>query len=80
VALALAARHDLQVDLRYLVPLVGVKSSSDLVRPQSAQMRMPGGAYGFDARAGRGGRAALARAARHGLHRVCVHGVPLIGV
>jgi hypothetical protein len=77
VALAFAARHNVQVVFRYLVPRVGVKSSSDLVRPQHAQLRMPGGACGFD---GRGGRAVLARAARHGLHRVCVHGVPFIGV
>src|SRR5438067_2129665 len=71
VVFAAAARHGLQVFLRYRVPLVGVKSSSGLTMPQSAQICIPGGAWGF---AARGGRPALARAARHGLQRVCVHG------
>ena len=75
--LAVAARHCLQVFLRYLMPFVGVNSSVGLAGPQIVQVRLSEGAGGFRAR---DGRPALAQAARHGLHRVCVQGVPFIGV
>ena len=62
--------------MRYVMPFVGVNWSIGLARPQVAQVRTFDGAADFGAR---GGRPALA-AARQGLHRVCVYGVPFIGV